>query len=617
MVRIQLASLDEFVSSLSRLDYDAAKVANGKFMDHLQMGVAMFSLQTTEEMYTSMDYLTPSNFRRGNDYLVDMYSPLLLHLDKLPGKLAAYYEGERQRLISLRMQPAPSGAAGHSIYGDAPHRPGLAINPQRKRPDRAERFPSAFSVHGRHPSGDDMAHPSPLLQANTDLAALFDPNQYLANMEEAEQMLEELETLKQFVAFIAKFVEVRQTMIVLYRFAAVTGPVLHSHRLTVMLRQCMAVLETIKSQPLYASLLDHVRQEVRLVSTLVDWNSHIAVYDFVQSATHMHRAKTLLKKWLGVVRQGGVQGAAAPRPSTGGSSIYESISDALSGRREADGAGSAGQSAGHGLLFTALAKSTRMVQNLLGRGSGSGPGSGAQDPGTSGARGIVVWLSAWVDHLTFKTTAYFQQTIVPQRLLHHGSVPAHAGQAVAMADIWSRPGLAKTNLSELITTFLSANDGLYVALLFESSARHPFSVDGFAVAGTRPHVSDYRVQACKVLSCYTNQKLLLSCGISVSESLVHDVHSTRRGPADRDATESQQPTDVEWFRQNCLPDILCALDGNRSVLDFELLGSNPLLNALGADADHPLGELRDTLHTTIEEAEAKLSLSKGTDRGAD
>ncbi|KAJ1835739.1 hypothetical protein LPJ63_000872 [Coemansia sp. RSA 2711] len=650
MARIQLSSLDEFVASLSRLDYEAAKVASGKVMeDHIRMGALMFSLLTIEMMYTSMDYLTPENYRRGNSYLLNMYSPLPRQLNKLLRKLVSEYEEEHQRLLSLNAQAASRGSAVHSLYDTTTHgsvhdlgsQSGLAGDNDASRrrlfasqtihlngsgSQHANSEATSGSRLGSSGSGSNKLHSEHRKQAanigtarpateyhtkgiqtGRGTAEPFDPNQYLANMEEAEVVLKELETVRQFVEFITKFVEVRKTMVVLYRFVAVTGPVLYVPKLRVMLDSCKDIIQAIEPNPLYASLLEHMRYEIWLVSSLVDWNSHVIAYDIVQAVTHMKKAKQLLRTWQDTLPAHDRPEAGSSRRSTGGHSIYESIGDAIGGRRDRDAG--AGQPASHGLLYTALAKSSRMVQNLLWRGGGLGSGDDAQSQSADGMRGIIIWVNAWFDYLSFKTTIFFQQIIAPYRSLYHDDMTVHAKQAAVMSDTWSRPGVAKTNLYEIVSEFMQANDGCFVALLFESSKQRPFAADGFAIAGTKVDVPDYRVQACAVLFCFANQRLLRSRGISVKDTLVHDVHANRPDPATR-GTEAQQQSEVEWFRQNCLPDILYVLDSDRATLDYELLGSSPLLNRLGADADELLVELCDSVHDTVEEAIAQLAISK-------
>ncbi|PIA19118.1 hypothetical protein COEREDRAFT_5649 [Coemansia reversa NRRL 1564] len=660
MVKLQLSSLDEFVASLSRLDYEAAKVASGKVMeDHIRMGALMFSLLTIEMMYTSMDYLTPGNFRRGNNYLLNMYTPLPRQLNKLLRKLVAEYEEEYQRLVSLRIQTSNVSSAMDSRYAKNTYGSAFEFAPQHSVYNREDgsktpayasqtlysdnakihrnssesslgsathntssRAPQqtaeqnnptfighdhrSFDTSGIKPAAGFHASNS---QSGADPAEPFDPSQYLANTEEAEGVLAELETVRQFIEFITKFVEVRKTMVVLYRFIAVTGPVLHKRKLRIMLRKCETILQAIEPNPLFESLLEHVRKEIWLVCILVDWDSHILAYDFLQSVTQMKKAKVLLKAWLDSLPAFALSDTMASRASTGGHSIYGSISEALSWRRGKD-SGDDSRNVGRGLLYSALAKSSRMVQNFLWHSSGSSGSDENQDQDSGGLCGIVIWISSWMEHLSFKTTAYFQQIIAPYRTLHRVDMNMSTRQSAVMSDMWSRSTTVNKNLYEAITTFMQANDGCFVALLFESSKHHPFSADGFAVSGTKLQVSDYRVQACAVLFCFANQKLLLSRGISLKDSLVHDVHSVRRDTETSATTELPQQSDVEWFRQNCLPDILYILDSNHKTLDLELLGSNPLLSQLGPDADELLVELCESVHDTVEEAAAELAISK-------
>ncbi|KAI9481958.1 hypothetical protein BX667DRAFT_16655 [Coemansia mojavensis] len=637
MVRIQLSSLDEFVASLSRLDYEAAKVASGKVMeDHIRMGALMFSLLTIEMMYTSMDYLTPENFRRGNGYLLSMYNPLPRQLNKLLRKLVAEYEEEHRRLINT--QGSSRGTATHNLYDNAAHTEDhgndshLANVPEAggqhlllpqtthsigslsQHSDEGMHMDThdsrSFVAHSRQSVGPGTVRPAteyPPRKESNAATDFFDPNRLMVNMEEAENVLKELEIVRQFVEFLTKFVEIRKTMVVLYRFIAVTGPVLYEHKLEIMLERCQMDVQDIEPNSLYSELLEHVRYELDLVSNLVQWNGHIVAYDFVQAVTCMKRAKQLLKSWQSTLPMHAQAEAPSSRRSTAGHSIYESISDALSGRRDKD-SGISEQHASHGLLYTALAKSSRIVQSLLWPGSGSGTNEGTQNISSKTMRGTIVWINAWIQHLTFKTTTYFQQIIAPYRSLYHEDITASSRQTVVMNDTWSRAGTTGANLFELASEFMEANDGCFVALLFESSKQHPFVPDGFALTGTKVHVSDYRVQACAVLFCFTNQKLLLSRGISVKSSLVHDMHTSKS--SFQEAVQGQQQSDVEWFRQNCLPDILYVLDSEKSTLDYEFLGSSPLLSRLGNDADELLVELSESVHDTVDEAAAQLAIAK-------
>ncbi|KAJ2782659.1 hypothetical protein H4R18_002137 [Coemansia javaensis] len=626
MTRVDMSSLGELVDGLSRLDYEAVKVASGRVMaTHLRTGALMFSLLTVEMMYTSMDYLVPSSFQRGTRYLLDMYANLSQDLGGLLHKLVVEYEEDHQRLAARHGRAAgpdghePGPGAGIARSNTRPADPSRALHadgageggayaaPAWAAPRGSRRIEPAFAGGSRASSRAGAERPASTRGASEH----SDPGRRQAPgaAEEAAAVLEELEELRRFVAFAVRFIEVRKTMIVLYRFSAATGPVVYRRRLAVMLDRCQAILQAIEPSPLYSRLLEHTRNEVLLVRTLVDWDAHIGAYDFVQSVTHMKKAKALLRTWACAGPTWRPPERSAFQRSASGSGLHEGTG---TGPNAGLGSGS-----GQGLLYAALAKSSRVVQNLLWGGGGGGGGAGqsgtpAADAG--GVRGIVVWLSSYVDHLSFKTAAYFQQLLAPHRLLHQGPHGDAAAAAAVLGGIWARASAAKTNLSELITGFMQANDCYYVALLFESSPQHPFSADGFAVAGTPAPVVESRVQACAVLFCYSNQKLLLSRGISVRDSLVHDVHSARPADAAWDARAPRQLTDVEWFRQNCLPDIIYIIDDNQATLDLELLGSSPLLGRLGADADKLLAELRDSVHDTVNAAVAELGLSRGAAR---
>ncbi|KAJ1725518.1 hypothetical protein LPJ53_000333 [Coemansia erecta] len=531
MVRIQLSSLDEFVSSLSRLDYEAAKLASGKVMeDHIQMGALMFSLLTIEMMYTSMDYLAAGNFRRGNGYLLHMYTPLPLRLDRLLKKLVAEYEEERQRLMSARVQPAGDDGAAE----------GAAGGPDGRAPSNAPRRASG--------------------RAATDYFPAFDPNQFVQNTAAAARVAAELATVRKFVDFIGKFVEVRKTMVVLYRFVAVTGPVLHVRKLRLLLGHCAAVLESIEPDGLYGKLLAHVRGEVRLVGELVEWDAHVTAYDFARSVVAMQTARRLLRAWQAdVVARGAEDGAAGGGPA----------------RDEAPGA-----------LYKALARSARLVQGFLwgGAGAAAGLAAGGRAGGGGGRmRGIAVWLDRWTAHLAFRTTAYFQRHLLAARALH---------TADALADVWRRPALSP-DLSAKIGDFLRAFDGECVALLFASSAAHPFAPDGVAVCGTKQHVPLARVQACATLFCQRRRP---------SSAVGDDVHGMASAQGD-----------AEWLRQNCLPDILCVVDAAQQAMDAELLGAAPLLDALGDDAD--ADALLDELAGSVRDALAAAVVARATTRG--
>ncbi|KAJ1824836.1 hypothetical protein LPJ60_000445 [Coemansia sp. RSA 2675] len=615
MPRIQLSSLDEFITSLSKLDYEAAKLASGRVMeDHIQMGALMFSLLTIEMMYTSMDYLTPSNFRRGNNYLLNMYDPLPRRLSKLLKKVMADYEEEHGRLVSLgaRLGLTEPSAFGNPAQGDnsyfashaqchdgagIPTHAMAAPNENRggftdpnqlqalSRPrDGASVLQPADKSRAAHKGSKYRQWPDDEYEPRSGAGAAepFDPNQYLANMDEAEKVLQELETVKQLVDFISKFIEVRKTMVVLYRFVAVTGPVLYVHKLDIMLRHCKDLLQTIAPNELYKNLLDHVRNEVMLVSSLVSWNSHIALHNVVQSVTSMKHTKTLLRVWQDTLPSGKSAAKQAQSPEK--------------------------PNASHSLLYSAFAKSSRAVHNLLWGDSSRSSTSGSQGPTLGRKRGIVVWISCWTEFSVFKTTAYFQQIIAPHRSLFHEEASSLARQPAVMDDIWSRPELAKTNLHDMITTFMQSYDGCFVSLLFESSKQRPYILDGFAITGSKVKVPDYRVQACATLFCLSNQKLLQARGHSLCGSLTSEPYSSRAAGSAGLATHVCSPQyDVEWFRQNFLPDILCVLDSDRATLDLELLGSSPLLGRLGAEAEGLLAELGDSVEEVVEKALAQLA----------
>ncbi|KAJ2465520.1 hypothetical protein GGI02_004668, partial [Coemansia sp. RSA 2322] len=277
--------------------------------------------------------------------------------------------------------------------------------------------------------------------------------------------------------------------------------------------------------------------------------------------------------------------------------------------------------ASHSLLYAAFAKSSRLVQNLLWGDSNHGAASSNKGPTSGRARGVVVWISCWTDFLTFKTTAYFQRLIAPHRSLYHEDVSASARQVAVLDDIWTRPGLSSTNLHDMVTTFMQTNDCLFVTLLFESSKQRPFALDGFAIAGTKVKVPDYRVQACSVLFCMSNQKLLQARGRFLQDSLVSELYAksahatsvaaptaaTTRSDSRSDSRSDLQQLDEEWFRKKCLPDILCVLDSDRTTLDLELLGSSPLLGQLGSETDDLLIELSISVDEVIEAALVQLA----------
>ncbi|KAJ2363199.1 hypothetical protein H4S02_011178, partial [Coemansia sp. RSA 2611] len=358
------------------------------------MGALMFSLLTIEMMYTSMDYLTPSNFRRGNNYLLNMYDPLPRRLGKLLKKVMADYEEEHGRLVSLgaRLGLTEPSAFGNPAQGDnsyfASHAQchdgaGIPTHAMAAPNENRGGFtdPNQLQALSRPRHGASVLQPADKSRAahksskyrqwpddeyeprsGAGAAEPFDPNQYLANMDEAEKVLQELETVKQLVDFISKFIEVRKTMVVLYRFVAVTGPVLYVHKLDIMLRHCKDLLQTIAPNELYKNLLDHVRNEVMLVSSLVSWNSHIALHNVVQSVTSMKHTKTLLRVWQDTLPSGKSAAKQAQSPEK--------------------------PNASHSLLYSAFAKSSRAMHNLLWGDSSRSSTSGSQGPTLGRKRGI-------------------------------------------------------------------------------------------------------------------------------------------------------------------------------------------------------------------------------------
>ncbi|KAJ1810081.1 hypothetical protein LPJ75_004272, partial [Coemansia sp. RSA 2598] len=135
---------------------------------------------------------------------------------------------------------------------------------------------------------------------------------------------------------------------------------------------------------------------------------------------------------------------------------------------------------------------------------------------------------------------------------------------------------------------------------------HPFVSDGFAIGGTKIRIPDYHVQACATLFCLANHRLLHARGRMVRESLIQDVHSVSTSSEYRDKADVLRQTDAEWFRQNCLPDILYVLEGEKATMDLELLGSSPLLEKLDADADKLLVELSDSVYEVVKAAATSM-----------
>ncbi|KAJ2552200.1 hypothetical protein EV175_003405 [Coemansia sp. RSA 1933] len=596
-------------------------------------------------MYTSMDYLTPGNFQRGNGYMLDMYNGLPRRLRRLHKRLMLDYQEEHEQLVASFVHPMQSSSAtrtdpskqqmkerrhnsnSNSNYGKAgssrnnasriigrPNSAGSAFQPVDTDNNDSNNASVVWRARGVHDPRSRSDHTKPMMTQDPKDKSLgsFDPKHYLGSLERAEKVLEDLEALSLFVEFIIKFIDVRKTMVVLYRFVAVTSPVLYVPKLDVMLKRCKRLIESIQPSPHYQMLLDNVRSEVWLVRNVVDWDSQIAAYNFVKAITTMQNTRGLLNTWQESFPEGTRTSAEAVEEARAHS---KAVADALghnandSGINDGFGdsfaiqphnAGARGSS--QGLLYMAFAKSSQLVQNLFWRGSSGGSADAAQESGHACIRGVVKLLDCWVSFLSFKTTAYFQQIIASHRSLYYDDMATQAKRAAVMNDIWSRPELSKTDLGETLHAFMTENDACFVTLLFESSKKHPFSADGFALRGTKLCVSDYRVQACAVLFCIANERLMASRGHALKESIIHDVHSTRPGRAWTAAPGSVtlQP-DVEWLRQNCLPDILSILDSDHEALDYELLGSSPLVDKLGANADELLVELGELVHGVIEE----------------
>ncbi|KAJ1895327.1 hypothetical protein LPJ81_004983, partial [Coemansia sp. IMI 209127] len=606
MPKLQLSSLDEFIASLSRQDYEAAKIASGKVMeDHIQMGALMFSLLTIEMMYTSMDYLAPGNFQRGNGYMLSMYNGLPRRLRRLHKRLVLDYQEEHERLVASFVHPMQNGstagkqqmtARGH--HEPRKHHPSHSTSRIVGRPNSVA---SAFQPVGTDSSRNgavwrasaqdvrpSSGHNKPAMTQHSKdkLSDSFDPKHYLGSLESAEKVLEDLEALSLFVEFVIKFIDVRKTMVVLYRFVAVTSPVLYVPKLAIMLKRCRRLIESIQPSPHYQTLLDNVRSEVWLVRNIVDWDSQIAAYNFVKTVTTMQNTKRLLKSWqesfpestrtsaeaIEEARAHSRAVADALGHSANDSGLGDGFGDSFAMQQHNAGIRGSARSS-QGLLYMAFAKSSQLVQNLFWRGSNSGSADETQESGHARIRGVVKLLDCWVSFLSFKTTAYFQQIIVSNRALYYDEMAAQAKRTAVMNDIWSRPGLSNTSLDETLRSFMTGNDACFVTLLFESSKQHPFAADGFALRGTKTSVSDYRVQACAILFCITNEGLMVSRGRSLKESIIHDVHSTNPGHFRGAAGNAAPQPDTEWFRQNCLPDILYILDSDRETLDYELLGS--------------------------------------------
>ncbi|KAJ2522574.1 hypothetical protein GGI11_001699 [Coemansia sp. RSA 2049] len=538
------------------------------------MGALMFSLLTIEMMYTSMDYLTPRNFQRGNGYMLGMYNSLPRRLRKLHKRLVLEYEEEHQQLVASFVHPMQNGPAADMGTG-VQQMGGFAHNSRTSHSSRgASRLAkrpsssaSAFQQSGTPGiiAGSAYPRPVPLQKPEAKPSESFGPKMYLGSLERAERVLEDLEALSLFVEFILKFIDVRKTMVVLYRFVAVTSPVLYVRKLDIMLNRCKKVIESIKPSTHYQTLLDNVRNEVWLVRNIVDWDSQIAAYNFVKAVTTMQNTNALLKSWQGLFSKcAGAWTSAEAIEATKAHS--RAMADALGPNHNAGddfgdsltmqqhSAGIRGATrASHGLFYSALAKSSQLVQNFLWGSRSPGSSEETPEPGHVGTCGVIRLLDYWVKLLSFKTTAYFQQIIASYRSLYYDDMATQAKRAAVMNDVWSRPELLKTDLSEALNSFMASSDACFVTLLFE-------------------------------------------------ESIIHDVHSTNPSTARRTSGNMALQSDLEWFRQNCLPDILYILDANRETLDYELLGSSPLVDRLGANSDELLMELGNLVHEVVEEA---------------
>ncbi|KAJ1929385.1 hypothetical protein FBU59_007052, partial [Linderina macrospora] len=60
-----------------------------------------------------MEYLSPSNFKRGNEYMYSQYSPLLGQLRKAIRKISQKYERECERLLDSSI-PKTEFDRGHT-----------------------------------------------------------------------------------------------------------------------------------------------------------------------------------------------------------------------------------------------------------------------------------------------------------------------------------------------------------------------------------------------------------------------------------------------------------------------------------------------------------------------
>ncbi|KAJ1953566.1 hypothetical protein EC988_002916, partial [Linderina pennispora] len=621
----------------------------------IPLGVLLFKLRTAEEKYTSMEYLSPSNFKRGNDYMHSQYSPLVGQLRKAIRKISQKYERECERLLDLTV-PKPefgrgaaagnpgSGQQGgspflantrnendtpssHLYYAPASHNCGASSRAevQTNYGSRASGY-EKFQTPGRQrvePRPTSMAHPpvagglgpidSPVIGSEQSTPAVithsrqgtlstFDANRYSEAQDEAQQLSVDLAAIKSLTDFLHVFIKVRKILVVFYRLVATTGPVLESEDMAALLDKCECSLDAITPQTMYRQLYDNIRYEVGIMRCIVSWDESIAQYNFLKAVTAMSRAKTQLRAWgdsLPPIGQPREPPAAnkTPNGSIGRGSIYDSISGALSkgSWEHPDKEASAGANNPKKFLLSAFAKSTRMVQSLIWGSDGSGSGMSEEDIKMRRMRFVYTWISSWTEHLAIKTTVYFQQIIAPHRSLYHDDLSLHARHSAIMEDIWSRPSMAKFNLNDLATTFLHANDGLFVVLLLESSKERPFCSDGFAMAGTKIKVPETFVQSYAMLFCITNQPLMRSHGYHLRDSLSQDIHTSAPDPDESLQALDGYQLDAEWFRRKCLPDFVSILEGDAEPLDTELLRANPMVTAMGNDAERLLAELDSSI----------------------
>ncbi|KAJ1961211.1 hypothetical protein GGI12_003373 [Dipsacomyces acuminosporus] len=579
---------------------------------HLQLGAIMFSLLTIEMKYTSMDYLAPGNFKRGNAYLLSMYEPLSSRLQKLLQKFINEYEEECRDILHVRaetttpndfMNSQRTAEFNRRSSSVPPHPIMTSVDAQGKY---SESGASASIYHpSAHPTNDLFMH-NEFGNLDHGVSVITDAQRQMENEGEVDILVSELETVKSFVGFILSFIEVRKAMVVLYRLIAVTGPVLQTPSLNIMLDYCNTILDSVTPDPLYDVLLGHVRFEVDLVRELLAWDTCISQYSFAKSVVFMHKIKRLLSEWKADIPPPSITSATVKtRRSAGSRSIYESISEAIGGSGQRDEKSMILSSSGEskGLFYTAFTRSTKMVQNLFwGNASGSNSGIDDLDPNSSRMRSVLLWIELWYNDLTIRTTTYFQQLLVPHRSLFTGE-----DESLAVDDIWSRPGLSpsttgKQSFNEMVNSFLQNNDAYYVALLFESSNELPYIPDGVSISGSQIKIPDSGVQSCRLLFCMRNHQLLASRGLVLKNSLAEDIHTFKKDRTTANGMAvDRQISDIEWFRQNCLADLVSAIQKDQDNLDRELLYCNPLLKTLGNDTNKLLKELDDSVACILDE----------------